>query len=76
MFAKDEYRARVMSVYALVFAGSTPIGSLFSGFVADRFGANGAFVACGVLTGLLCLFITWKYKSSLSLKSIKEQGIV
>ncbi|WP_246320330.1 MFS transporter [Paenibacillus qinlingensis] len=73
MYAKDEYRARVMSVYALVFAGSTPIGSLFSGFIADRFGANGAFVACGVLTGLLCLFITWKYKSSLSTQSLKEQ---
>jgi MFS family permease len=73
MYAKDEYRARVMSVYSLVFAGSTPIGSLFSGFIADRFGANGAFVACGVLTGLLCLFITWKYKSSLSTQSLKEQ---
>lgn len=70
MYAKDEYRARVMSVYALVFAGSTPIGSLFSGFIADRFGANGAFVACGVLTGLLCLFITWKYKSSITHKAL------
>lgn len=75
MYAKDEYRARVMSVYSLVFAGSTPIGSLFSGFIADRFGANGAFIACGVLTGLLCLFITWKYKSSLSIQSLKEQEI-
>lgn len=71
MYAKDEYRARVMSVYALVFAGSTPIGSLFSGFIADRFGANGAFVACGVLTGLLCLFITWKYKSSITHKALE-----
>ncbi|KRE98944.1 MFS transporter [Paenibacillus sp. Soil766] len=76
MYAKDEYRARVMSVYSLVFAGSTPIGSLFSGFIADRYGANGAFVACGVLTGLLCLFITWKYKASLSTQSTKEQAMV
>lgn len=75
MYAKDEYRARVMSVYSLVFAGSTPIGSLFSGFIADRFGANGAFVACGVLTGLLCLFIAWKYKSSLVMQSLKEQEV-
>lgn len=71
MFAKDEYRARVMSVYALVFAGSTPIGSLFAGFIADRFGANGAFVTCGVLTGMLCLLITWKYKASIAHKAIE-----
>ncbi|WNR45941.1 MFS transporter [Paenibacillus roseipurpureus] len=74
MNAKDEFRARVMSVYALVFAGSTPIGSLFSGFIADHFGANGAFIVCGMLTGALCLLITWKYKSSLSPKLVGSQG--
>lgn len=62
MNAKEEYRARVMSVYSLVFAGSTPFGSLFAGYVADRFGANGAFIGCGVLTGILCLIIIWNYR--------------
>ncbi|MBD0381823.1 MFS transporter [Paenibacillus sedimenti] len=75
MNAKEEYRARVMSVYSLVFAGSTPIGNLFAGYVADRFGANGAFVSCGILTAILCLLIIWKYKRAASGRaSVTEQG--
>lgn len=53
--AKDEYRGRVMSVYALVFAGSTPIGNLFSGTAADKLGASSAFLVSGILS---LLFIT------------------
>ncbi|WP_248926964.1 MFS transporter [Paenibacillus hamazuiensis] len=49
LHAKEEYRSRVMSIYALVFAGSTPIGNLFAGYAADRFGAGGAYVACGIM---------------------------
>ncbi|UJF31887.1 MFS transporter [Paenibacillus hexagrammi] len=62
MNAKEEYRARVMSVYALVFAGSTPIGNLLAGYIADRFGANGAFLTCGILSAVLSLVIILKYK--------------
>lgn len=74
MHAKEEYRARVMSVYSLVFAGSTPIGSIFAGYVADRYGANGAFVCCGVLTGVLCLIIIWNYRKKDAKKSLGEIG--
>ncbi|AFQ43250.1 MFS transporter [Desulfosporosinus meridiei] len=49
--AKDEYRGRVMSVYSLVFAGATPLGNMFAGYIADRLGAQTAFF----LTGALCL---------------------
>jgi len=48
--AKDEFRGRVMSVYSLVFAGATPIGNMFAGFAADRFGAHMAFLLTGALT--------------------------
>jgi len=48
--SKDEYRGRVMSVYSLVFAGSTPIGNMFAGFVAGRLGAENAFLISGILT--------------------------
>jgi len=48
--AKDEYRGRVMSVYSLVFAGATPIGNMFAGYVADRVGADSAFLLTGALT--------------------------
>ncbi|MEW9674195.1 MFS transporter [Ammoniphilus sp. 3BR4] len=45
----EEYRARVMSVYSLVFQGSTPVGSLITGYIADRYGADGAFIGNGFL---------------------------
>lgn len=55
--SKDEYRARVTSVYSLVVAGSAPVGSLFTGFIADRFGADEAFIACGLMCFVSCLLI-------------------
>jgi len=57
MHAKDEYRARVMSIYSLVFAGSTPVGNLLAGYAADHWGANGGFMLCGGLSLILCLGI-------------------
>ena len=43
-----------MSAYTLVFAGTTPIGNLFTGFIAQKFGAPAAFLACGgVILALL-----------------------
>jgi predicted MFS family arabinose efflux permease len=47
--SEDEYRGRVMSVYALVFAGSTPVGNLFAGTAADRLGASWAFILSGFI---------------------------
>ncbi|TVY11050.1 MFS transporter [Paenibacillus cremeus] len=64
MHAKDEYRARVMSVYALVFAGSTPVGNLFTGYVASKFGANGAYIWCGVLCFVASVLILAIYRGS------------
>ncbi|MEW9700003.1 MFS transporter [Paenibacillus sp. SI8] len=75
MHAKEEYRARVMSVYSLVFAGSTPIGNLFAGFIADRYGANGAFLSCGILSGLLCLLIIWKFKKGPKKRLLEEAAV-
>lgn len=51
----DEYRGRVMSVYATVFAGSTPIGGLFVGWLASSTSVDTANVVAGalcVLTGV------------------------
>jgi MFS family permease len=66
MNSKDEYRGRVMSVYALVFAGSTPIGNLFSGAAADGFGAPWAFILSGlIIIVFLIIFIAlFKKKES------------
>ncbi|MFH1474565.1 MAG: MFS transporter, partial [Chloroflexota bacterium] len=46
----DELRGRVISVYTTVFAGSTPIGALFAGFIASRWGAVAALAVGGLLT--------------------------
>ncbi|MPN28866.1 hypothetical protein SDC9_176311 [bioreactor metagenome] len=61
---KNEYRGRVMSIYTLVFSGSTPIGNLFAGIITDHFGPSAAYIACGVMIilPLLALYI-WKVNS-------------
>jgi len=49
----DEYRGRVMSVYAMAFAGTTPIGNFVTGFVAEKTGAALTFNIMGAV-----IFIT------------------
>jgi predicted MFS family arabinose efflux permease len=50
----DELRGRVMGLYALVFAGMTPIGALIMGTVAEHWGVSRA-CAVGGGTGLLLI---------------------
>ena len=45
----DQLRGRVMSVYSMMFMGMAPIGSLFAGAAAARFGAPATVAASGVL---------------------------
>lgn len=57
----DTLRGRIMSMYAFVFAGVTPIGSFFVGSIAEVFGVPVAFAAGGGL-GLLCVLgLTWRW---------------
>jgi predicted MFS family arabinose efflux permease len=51
--SSDQYRGRAMSVYTLVFSGSTPIGNLYAGFFSDHFGPRAGFYACGIAIVLL-----------------------
>lgn len=46
---EDEYRGRVMSVYTTVFAGSTPIGGLFVGWLASSYSVPTTMLVSGVL---------------------------
>lgn len=55
--SRDEYRGRVMSVYALLNNGSLPIGNLFAGAVMEKFGPGTGFPVCGVITLLLMLLM-------------------
>ena len=51
----NEYRGRVMSVYTLVFAGSTPLGNLYAGLLTDHFNARIGFAACGAIIIVLMI---------------------
>ena len=60
----DELRGRIMGLYALVFAGMTPFGSLFMGSVAERWGVLRA-CAVGGAAGLLLvstLTLVWRHR--------------
>lgn len=60
----NDYRGRVMSIYALITSGSAPIGNSFAGTVMEKASANMGYFMCGlttlVLTAILLLF--WKNK--------------
>ncbi len=55
----DHLRGRVMALYMLLFAGSTPIGGFLTGFMAEHLGVstaiglNAAMCLLGVAVGLL-----------------------
>ena len=47
----DHLRGRVMSLYILLFAGTTPIGAFLLGNAAERIGVQKAVVLFGVISG-------------------------
>lgn len=54
----DHLRGRVMSVYMLVFAGSVPLGNLFTGGLAHLFGAPASLLA-GAGLSFIAAFAGW-----------------
>ena len=56
--SEDNMRGRVMSVYALVLGGFTPIGSLFSGRIAESVGAQLCLIICGVIGLVVTIIIS------------------
>jgi MFS family permease len=46
--SSPELRGRVMALYGLVFLGSTPLGGLLAGWMADRFGPRSIMLLAGV----------------------------
>lgn len=45
----DELRGRVLSLYMLLFIGSTPLGAFLVGSISDRFGTEAALLLCSAL---------------------------
>ena len=57
LHSSDEFRGRVMGVYAMVFAGTIPIGNLISGFVAERISADMTFLYMGLIIITVIMFV-------------------
>jgi MFS family permease len=58
----EQYRGRVLSLYTLLFAGSTPVGGALTGWLADRWGIRDALaLEAGVclLASLAGVLWTW-----------------
>lgn len=53
----DAMRGRVMALYSVLFLGTTPIGSPFVGWLAERFGVTSAFVIPGLATMAAALLV-------------------
>jgi MFS family permease len=58
----DRMRGRIMSLYAFVFVGITPLGSLVVGTIAEWFGVAAAYALAGGLTlaSILGLGLLWR----------------
>ncbi|MEL7567001.1 MAG: MFS transporter [Dehalobacterium sp.] len=46
--APSEFIGRIMSLYNLVLVGTSPLGNLFSGAIANHYGVGWGFIACGL----------------------------
>ena len=70
---KNEYRGRVMSVYALVDSGTAPLGYMMSGAAAGRIGADNTFILWGIISmALIILLIAARIKRNNSI--LDENG--
>ncbi|MDI3270581.1 MAG: MFS transporter, partial [Bacillota bacterium] len=58
----DYLRVRVMSVYYLVFGGSSPFGNELVGGMAHYAGPKGALLLSGLLGGLFSLWVFWRWR--------------
>ena len=58
----DRMRGRIMSLYAFVFVGVTPLGSIIVGTIAEWFGVAAAYALAGVaaLAFILGLGLLWR----------------
>ncbi|MGH2442160.1 MAG: MFS transporter, partial [Chloroflexota bacterium] len=61
----DAVRGRVLSVYTMIFAGSTPVGSLFVAAIASAGGTRLALAAAGGICLILALVVALPFLRSL-----------
>jgi MFS family permease len=74
MNTPDHLRGRVMAIYAYFFLGTTPIGALFSGWLADR-STELAFVVTGGISFVAVLVAMAIRKYSVSSPELKSRTV-
>ena len=70
----DHLRGRVMSVYMLVFAGTVPLGNLFTGGIAHLFSAPISLLLGGCLS-LIAAIVGWILRKPAE-KSLAEDSLI
>lgn len=51
----EDYRIRAVSIYTLIFTGTTPLGNYITGHITEKFGVEKTLVFMGILTVILLL---------------------
>lgn len=59
--APGHLRGRVMSVYMTFFAGTAPLGAIFAGALADRFGTPASIAVCGAVTVFAAAAVAYRF---------------
>ena len=74
----DQLRGRMMSLYAMMFLGMTPFGSLLAGFLADHIGAPRTVALGGVISciGGLVFLRKWPAMRAPARDLIAAQGMM
>jgi MFS family permease len=57
----DAVRGRVMALYVTVFAGTSPIGGIFAGAVAERWDSPTAFLLGGLISIAAVGLVAWRW---------------
>lgn len=58
----DAVRGRVMALYVTVFAGTSPIGGIFAGAVAERWDSPTAFLIGGIISVVAVVLVAWRWR--------------
>lgn len=61
--SNEEYRMRAISVYTLIFTGTTPLGNFLIGHITELFGVKISLMIAGLLTMVLLLMFKKYFKN-------------
>ena len=74
LLATDEYRGRVMSLFVLLMGGTTPIGALLLGSIAEAWGIKTGLVIFGALTAAGIALILVADRNGEPVRNVNRDG--